>query len=437
MNNTAISPPGEFGQALLRFGVGALAFVYLALAREYGLVQEADAPLRLFGIYLSGALLHVVLARYRPSPSRRRRIWTIGLDALFIPALLGQGGAALAPFICGPAFVSIGNGIRFGPVWAYLCSAAGAVSLSLAMFFSPFWRALPFLSAGIVIATLALPIYAARLSLYLVHKKLEMEKHAQAMEEHARQAQELLKERQDELAHLSRLHSTTEIAMGIAHEINQPLAAILSYNQACIRLLRQDGPDLAEIARALESSVAQARRAGAIIHRLRSFINKADVQSTEIDLNGALLDALALVRFGAGESRVAVDALLAPAPLPILADAVQIQQVVVNILRNAFDALDGVHADDRSAPAVLVTSRAADGRALVEIADNGPGFEAHALARIFYPFFTTKSQGMGLGLTISQTIVDSFGGTIAAARRDGGGALFTLSFPLHTPAATP
>lgn len=429
MKNVDPSPPGELGQSVLRFSVTVIGCCYLMVASRYGLVHDVEGLVLVVGLYACGAFVHVLLAKYRPSDSPARRVCSIALDQIFIPAIVGQSNGIMAPFLGGPAFISIGNGLRFGPKWAYLGGTAGAVSMSAVMLLTPFWREIPFVAAGCVIATFALPVYAARLSLYLTSKKVEMERRAIDMEERVREAQELLRERQNELAHMARLNSTSEIAMGIAHEINQPLAAILSYNQACIRMLRQVPPDLREITRAMEASVAQAKRSGAIINRLRSFINKNDVVTVQLDLRSVILDALTLAQFGAKKHPVTIRTDMAQAPLPIRADEVQLQQVIVNIVGNAMDAHEAHGSAD---PMVIVSSRLDGANAIVDIADNGPGFDNPTLARIFYPFFTTKAQGMGLGLTISQTIVESFGGTIGARHRPGGGAIFTLAFPLSS-----
>jgi signal transduction histidine kinase len=427
MNDEQSTAPGEFGQSILRLAVIFIGCCYLGVAYQYGWFRELKGIFTVVGLYFLGAATLAILARYRPSGSRLRRLSSIALDQIFIPAMVGQSGAILAPFVGGPAFISVGNGLRFGPGWAYLSGTAGAISLSVVMFLTPFWREIPLVSAGIVIATFALPVYAARLSLYLTRKKVQMERRALDMEERVHEAQQLLRERQNELAHMARLNSTAEIAMGIAHEINQPLAAILSYNQACIRMLRQAAPDLPEISRAMEGSVAQARRSGAIISKLRSFINKHDLKTVEIDLSSVALDALALVRYGVKKNTVAIRTDMALVPLPIHADEVQIQQVIVNIVRNALDAL-GEHGG--TAPTVWVSSHLRGASGIIEIADNGAGFDEATLAKVFYPFFTTKAQGMGLGLTISQTIVESFGGTISADNRPEGGAIFKITFPL-------
>lgn len=429
MKNVEPSPPGELGQAVLRFSVCLIGCIYVLVMHRFGLIHDITSVVLVVGLYACGVFTHVLLAKFRPSTSSKRRVLLIALDTIFIPAIVGQSGGVLAIFLGGPAFISIGNGLRFGPKWAYLGGAAGALSMSVMMVLTPFWRAIPYIAVGVVVANFALPVYAARLSLYITGKKIEMERRAIEMEESVREAQELLRKRQNELAHMARLNSTAEIAMGIAHEINQPLSAILSYNQACIRMLREVPPDLPEISSAMQRAVAQAKRSGAIIDRLRSFINKHDANAATVDLSTVLLDALALAEFGAKRYQVALLTNTAPVPLLVQIDEVQLQQVIVNIVGNAIDALEG---NATSEPMVMVSTRMHGGRALIEIADNGPGFDEATLAKIFYPFFTTKTQGLGLGLTISQNIVESFDGMISASNRPEGGAIFTLAFPILT-----
>src|SRR5476649_282152 len=185
------------------------------------------------------------------------------------------------------------------------------------------------------------------------------------------------------------------MAAGIAHEINQPLAAILSYNQACVRMLQDDEANIEEIVAAMKSAAAQSQRVGAIIARLRAFVSKQLTHRGPVDLNQVVKNSLVLIEHTLRDKQVTVTVnLLQPLPA-IIADSIQLEQIVLNLIRNAIDAMEAVAPAERC---VNITT-AQDGNSVrVTVQDHGDGIAPDVFAQLFDPFFTTKEDGMGLGL---------------------------------------
>jgi PAS domain S-box-containing protein len=242
-----------------------------------------------------------------------------------------------------------------------------------------------------------------------------------------KRAEEQAQQHLQTLAHVTRLSSMGEMASAIAHEVNQPLTAVVTYTQACMRLLRSGQASPEEIVAWMERAGAQAERASEIIRHLRTFIRKDEAQFAPLALN-ALVHAVArLVRPDAMQSGVDVVTDLAEGLPAFLGDGIQVQQVLVNLVRNAVEAIDGGGCERREVR--VSTRRGADGTLEALVEDTGPGFDDEAAAQLFEPFFSTKSQGMGIGLSISRSIVEAHGGTLRAAPRPGGGALFCMALP--------
>jgi two-component system sensor kinase FixL len=233
---------------------------------------------------------------------------------------------------------------------------------------------------------------------------------------------------QQRLTHVARLSTMGEMAAGLAHEINQPLAAITTYAQACQRLLeRSEAPELADIRESLAQISRQALRAGEVIRRLRAFVANREVRKEPIGCNRLLEDLVTLARPDLRAHDVQLK-LEVQAELPeVMADAIQLQQVLINLFRNAIDATLQNGASRRE-----ITLRAVDTPEGVAISvhDHGTGVEPGALAMLFNPFFTTKPQGTGLGLAISRTIVNAHGGKLAYREEPGGGACFYFTLPV-------
>jgi two-component system sensor kinase FixL len=243
-----------------------------------------------------------------------------------------------------------------------------------------------------------------------------------------------LQELQSELVHMSRLSAMGEMASALAHELNQPLSAIANYLSGARRLLERAGVDEPRAGDALEKAVEQALRAGEIIRRLRDFLSRGEGERRVENLPKLVQEACALALVGAKEHGVRVKYALAIGTEAVLVDRVQIQQVILNLVRNAIDAM----ADHPRRELTIATSTADDGMAMVSVTDTGPGVDEVAAAKLFQPFVTTKASGMGVGLSISRTIVEAHGGRIWTEPNPGGGAIFrfTLRPAPETPLET-
>jgi two-component system, LuxR family, sensor kinase FixL len=229
------------------------------------------------------------------------------------------------------------------------------------------------------------------------------------------------------LTHVSRLATMGEMAAGIAHELNQPLTAIASYAQACDWLLARGSTDTAEIRDALQQITAQGLRAGEIIRRLRNLARTPDTQRVLTDSNSLVeeLRGLALTDARVHNVRLEMDL---TANLPqVLVNRVEIQQVVLNLVRNAIEALESVPPERRDIR--LRTSAGAEDTVEIGVIDSGPGVDQKIVDRLFSPFVTTKPAGAGLGLAISRSIVEAHKGTLRYKPQSAGGACFMLRLP--------
>ncbi len=237
-------------------------------------------------------------------------------------------------------------------------------------------------------------------------------------------------EAQAQAAHAARVGTMGVFAASLVHELTQPLAASLANAESVVDLLTAPSPDLAELRATAADIVADDRRAGELIQQLRRFLRRGEVERTELDLRAVVDEALRLLGNEAAEKGVAISVDTADALPIIVGDRVQLQQVMINLLLNAFEA---VAANEPGARSVAVCARPAGPGASVEVVDTGPGMDEVARARIFEPFFTTKSRGMGLGLSISRTIVSSHGGTLTVRSDPGRGTAFRIELPLRPP----
>jgi len=242
-----------------------------------------------------------------------------------------------------------------------------------------------------------------------------------------KKAEEELEEHRARLAHLGRLHTMGEMVAGIAHEINQPLYAISSYASAVIRALESDDPDgQAKVLDWTRKISDQVSRAGQIIRRLRDFARAAPAQPATLNVNDMVRESVALVEVDARPLRADIRLDLADQVPPIYADRVQIQQVLVNLLRNALEAMREVPVDQRQA---LVRTCPAEGGVQVSVEDRGCGLPPEGPDRLFDAFVSTKSDGMGMGLAISRSIVEIHGGHMWATDNPEGGAIFHFVLP--------
>ncbi|WP_082531921.1 MULTISPECIES: PAS domain S-box protein [unclassified Phenylobacterium] len=229
-----------------------------------------------------------------------------------------------------------------------------------------------------------------------------------------------LKELQSELVHISRLTALGEMASALAHELNQPLSAIANYLRGSVRLLAAEPVPTERLSEALDKAGEQTLRAGQIIRRLRDFVARGETERRVESLPKLIEEAGALALVGAKEHGVRVSFDLDPTVKHVLADKVQVQQVILNLIRNAIDAME----ESPRRELQIISRPAEDQQALVTVSDTGPGISPEVAEQLFQPFITTKRHGMGVGLSISRTIVEAHGGRIWVEPTPGGGATF-------------
>ncbi len=234
-------------------------------------------------------------------------------------------------------------------------------------------------------------------------------------------------------AHVNRLSTLGEMATALAHELNQPLTAISNFGRGCLRRMEQAVIPPDQLRSAIEQMVSQADRAGKIIRRIRSFARRPEPQNTTVDLHAVLQGALELCDAELRKAHVRVETDLRAASPRLLADAIQIEQVAVNLIRNAVEAMAGIDPSQRK-----LCVRTADQGALVVVSfsDTGPGLDDDARAHAFEAFYTTKPQGLGMGLAISRSLIEAHGGTLTAPPTDLQGATFKFTLP-RQPTQTP
>ncbi|RZA30733.1 MAG: PAS domain S-box protein [Proteobacteria bacterium] len=246
-----------------------------------------------------------------------------------------------------------------------------------------------------------------------------------------RRAQQKLRQTQAELFHVGRVNAMGAMAAALAHELNQPLTATMNYAEASLMLL--GGGDQVEVAalpdirEAMSGAAAEALRAGLIVRRLREFIGRGDSEKRVIDLNQVVQESTALALAGSASEGIELRVQTATEVPKLFADHVQIQQVIVNLVRNAAEAMAG----QASAELNVTTALMAEGMVEVVVADRGQGISPDVIDRLFEPFATTKRDGMGMGLSICRSIIEEHGGRLEAHGRPGGGAIFRFVLPHH------
>lgn len=235
------------------------------------------------------------------------------------------------------------------------------------------------------------------------------------------------RQRMSELAHVNRFSMAGELTASIAHEINQPLGAIRANAETAQLMVDSIAPEIHEIREIIADIRRDEHRASEVIVRLRSLLKKAPFEWRDVDLNDILNETLEFLSALAVGQQVDVGKSLHAGPLPIKGDRIQLQQVILNLIVNAMDAMSGMATADRR---VTVGTRRNGDFAVATISDAGPGIPTDKLAEVFEPFFTTKPQGMGMGLSIARTIVEAHGGQLWAENLAGRGAAFHIRFPL-------
>ena len=238
---------------------------------------------------------------------------------------------------------------------------------------------------------------------------------------------EALREIVMELAHANRVATMGQLTASIAHEVNQPIATARNNAASALRFLSRNPPDLEEVREALRCVVNDTDRAGDIIDRMRAHFKKVPPRNACFDINDAINELIALARSEVVQKGVTVRMRLAEDLSPVQGDRVQLQQVVLNLILNAVEAMSSV--DDALRELSISTEQSGAGEVLVAVRDSGPGLDPEHLERVFDSFYTTKPSGMGLGLSICRSIIDAHGGRLWAAANEPKGAVFQFTLP--------
>ena len=246
----------------------------------------------------------------------------------------------------------------------------------------------------------------------------------------AEEERERLRQLESGLAHMNRVTTMGELSASLAHEIKQPIAAAVTNAEACLRFLEKDQPDLLDARDAASGMVGSVRRAAEVIDRVRSLFGKDAAQHQAVDANQVIRDIVVLLRNEAGQHAISIHSELAENLPKVMGDRVQLQQVMLNLLLNAIEAMHNTHGEIR------IASQARKNEVLISVADTGVGLPAQKLDQIFDAFFTTKRQGTGMGLAISRSIIEAHGGRLWATPNPGRGATFHFALPCDARAGT-
>jgi PAS domain S-box-containing protein len=245
----------------------------------------------------------------------------------------------------------------------------------------------------------------------------------------AEHERERLRQLEADLAHINRVSMMGELAASIAHEVNQPLSGIVSNGSACLRFLAGDPPNVEEVREAVRDIVRDGKRAGEVIARIRALTKRAATPQEMLDLNETIREVLAIVGDEAKRKSVTIQARLADDVFPVLGDRVQLQQVLLNLVMNALEAMSSV--DQRTRELVITSWNIDPYQVQVSVQDSGAGLDPKTLGKIFNPFYTTKSGGMGMGLSISRSILQNHGGRLWATANEGPGSSFHFTLPKY------
>jgi predicted ATPase/signal transduction histidine kinase len=252
-------------------------------------------------------------------------------------------------------------------------------------------------------------------------------------EAEARESEQRYREVQLELAHANRVATVGQLSASITHEVNQPITAAVTYALAARRFLSAEPPNFREVDDALSLIVKEGNRAGEVVGRIRALIKKAPARKDAVAINDAILDVIALTRTEAANNGISVRMQLAEGLPRVQGDRVQLQQVLLNLIINAIEAMRDVGEDERE---LLISSRSEPDGVSVEVRDSGPGFALAALDRVFEAFYTTKAGGLGLGLSICRSIIEAHNGQLWASANVPRGAIFRFTAPVHPAVAS-
>ncbi|MDE5454187.1 GHKL domain-containing protein [Bradyrhizobium sp. CSA112] len=256
------------------------------------------------------------------------------------------------------------------------------------------------------------------------------------LQEHRRRqlAEVLSRQRMAELAHVNRFSTAGELTASIAHEINQPLGSILTNAETAQAILRSPSPNIAELDEIVTDIVQDDRRATEVIRRMRSLLKKAPFEQKQFDLNEVVQETIRFFASLAVGRKFELVSVITPETLPILGDRIQLQQVILNLVMNGIEAMRDTPSEDRI---ISIRTSRVENFAQLSVSDRGSGIPDEKLKEVFEPFFTSKAEGMGMGLSIARTIIEAHNGVISAKNRDHGGATFRIRVPLCTDGAGP
>jgi PAS domain S-box-containing protein len=243
----------------------------------------------------------------------------------------------------------------------------------------------------------------------------------------AERERERVRQLEAELAHLNRVSMLGELAASIAHEVNQPLSGIVTNGGACLRWLAGETPNIEEAREAARRIVRDGKRAGEVIARIRALTKRAATPREKLDLNETIREVLALVGDEAKKRNVIIRTQFADDLSPVSGDRVQLQQVVLNLVMNAIEAMSSI--GERPRELVMTTRNIDADQVQITVEDSGIGLEPNTIERIFDPFYTTKASGMGMGLSISRSILQAHGGRLWATAHEGPGTSFHFTLP--------
>jgi signal transduction histidine kinase len=261
----------------------------------------------------------------------------------------------------------------------------------------------------------------------LARLNAELEQRIDERTNELRRAQQVALQHQADLAHVLRVDTMGEMTAGLAHEINQPLGAIANYAQGCVRRLRDGTAEPADLLPIVQEIGAEALRAGEVIRRLRDLIRKDGARQVEADLNHLVRESVRLTEPEMRARDVELRLELTPALPPLMCNDIQVEQVLLNLVLNGIEAVDGAAAGQRT---LLVRTALANDDAVVEVCDSGVGLPAPP-ADVFAPFYTTKTNGLGMGLSISRSIIEAHGGRLSGMRNPDCGTTFRFTLPLQ------
>jgi C4-dicarboxylate-specific signal transduction histidine kinase len=243
-----------------------------------------------------------------------------------------------------------------------------------------------------------------------------------------KRAEEAYREAQMALAHANRVATMGQLTASITHEVNQPITAAITYALAAQRFLKAEPPNFHEVDGALSHIVKQGNRAGEVVERVRALVKKVPARKDAVAIEDTILEVIALTRAEAASNSVSVRTQFADGLPRVQGDRVQLQQVVLNLIVNAIQSMSGVEDGNRELQ-ISINAVPSEGGVRVVVRDTGPGLSPESLSRLFEPFYTTKPEGMGMGLSICRSIIEAHGGRLWATGCEPRGALFQFTIP--------